>query len=225
MSFLKKYADNTSYNSVSNQFRRKRFKHFLELINPLTKPIKILDIGGTANFWIQMQFAGSDVAEITLYNIETENIHDPRFKFMHGDAKDLSMFRDKEFDVVFSNSVIEHVGNLHDQKKMADEALRTGKLCMIQTPNYYFPFEPHFMFPFFQFFPRGFKKYLIQNFSLGWFSKAQSPHEADSILNSVNLLKAKDLNFLFPGCTILKEKFIFLTKSYIIISNPDSQTS
>jgi SAM-dependent methyltransferase len=218
MGLIRKYADNTSHNSISNKFRRKRFEIFKSLIKDLPRPVKILDVGGTVNFWVQMGFAGNADADISLLNAETENVQNTGFKFIRGDARNISMFKDKEFDVVFSNSVIEHVGEFREQKKMADEILRTGRLCFVQTPNYYFPYEPHFLFPFFQFFPHGIKILLLKKFKLGWFEKANNNTEAENILNSVNLLTVKDLHSLFPGAQILKEKFLFLTKSYIIIS-------
>jgi hypothetical protein len=60
----------------------------------------------------------------------------------------MPQYRDKEFDIAFSNSVIEHVGNDLRIRQMADEVRRVGR-NYLQTPNYYFPLEPHFFFPFF----------------------------------------------------------------------------
>ncbi len=218
MGMIRKYADNTSHNSLSNKFRRKRFEIFKSLIKDLPKPVKILDVGGTINFWIRMGFTPGDDADITLFNAEPENVQDTGFKFIKGDAKDLSAFRDNEFDIVFSNSVIEHVGNFSGQKKMADEVLRTGRLSFVQTPNYYFPYEPHFLFPFFQFLPHSLKILMLKKFNLGWYKKAGNNSEAESILNSVKLLNAKELRSLFPHSEMIREKFFFMTKSYIIIS-------
>lgn len=70
-----------------------------------------------------------------------------------GDATDLREYEDKSFNLVFSNSVIEHVGDFTAQRKMAKEMMRVGKHCYLQTPNRYFPLEPHFLFPCFQFLP------------------------------------------------------------------------
>ena len=67
-----------------------------------------------------------------------------------GDATDLSPFKDKSFDIVHSNSVIEHLYNFENQKKMASEIMRVGQKHIVQTPNKYFFLEPHLSyFPFF----------------------------------------------------------------------------
>lgn len=217
MKFLQKYADNTKKDSLVNKWRRRRFAVFYEMINGLPKPVKILDSGGTENFWLQMGIDTNDL-DITLLNTEPISTSLKNIHFIKGDARDLSRFRDKEFDVVFSNSVIEHVGRFNEQKKMADEILRTGKQYYVQTPNYYFPVEPHFLFPLFQFLPRGIQRFLVLNFRLGWFEKCKTKMEADEIIESIHLLKENELRKLFPEGKIIKEKLFGLTKSFLVIS-------
>ena len=52
-------------------------------------------------------------------------------------------FNDKEFDWVFSNAVIEHVGDNAAQLYFLNEMLRVGKNIFFTTPNKYFPVESH----------------------------------------------------------------------------------
>jgi hypothetical protein len=52
-------------------------------------------------------------------------------------------FKDKEFDWVFSNAVVEHVGNHDDQLLFINEMMRTGKNVFFTTPNKYFPVDSH----------------------------------------------------------------------------------
>jgi len=219
LKFLTKYADNTRADSIVNKFRRKRFKLFLNMTKDLPRPLKILDAGGTENFWIQMGFTDPNEAEITILNIEEIKISHPNFKFIRGDARDLGKFKDGEFDVVFSNSVIEHVGDLTNMKKMADEISRVGKSYFVQTPNYYFPIEPHFLFPFFQFLPKKLQVFLVKNFNLGWFEKTGSNEAAVTGIDSVQLLKFKELAKLFPNAEIKKEKIAGFTKSFIVLKS------
>lgn len=189
------------------------------MIKDSPKPLKILDAGGTENFWLQMGFTNPALANITILNINNIKITYPNFNFIQGSAKDLSMFKDGEFDIVFSNSVIEHVGGYNDQKKMADEIKRVGKSYFVQTPNYYFPIEPHFLFPFFQFLPASIKIFMVMNLNLGWFKKSRTKKDAVNIIDSVHLLKYKDFRGLFPDAKIEKERLAGLVKSFIAIRN------
>lgn len=52
-------------------------------------------------------------------------------------------FKDNEFDWVFSNAVIEHVGDDNAQVQFVNEMIRVGKQVFFTTPNKYFPVESH----------------------------------------------------------------------------------
>lgn len=215
---FKKLLDNTRKSSLANKFRKKRLKYFYELIQGIPQPVKILDIGGTENFWEQMGIAGNDDFEITILNTAEPAIAaKDNLKFLKGNAVDIGIFADKSFDVVFSNSVIEHIPCREDRWKMAKEITRVGKKYFVQTPNYYFPFEPHFLFPFFQFLPVCIKMLLLKNFDMGWFKKCADDNEALELLKNNQLLKLTELKKYFPLCKIIKEKFLFLNKSFIIV--------
>lgn len=109
--------------------------------------MRLLDVGGTDEFW-QRTDLGPDV-EVVILNYDPGAPH-RKYHFVVGDARDMHQFRDKEFDVAFSNSVIEHVGGLKDQRRMANEMRRVGRRVFVQAPHRYFPIEPHFLYPFFQ---------------------------------------------------------------------------
>lgn len=94
----------------------------------------------------------------------------------------MSLFRNEEFDVVFSNSVIEHLGEYPQQRRMADEVRRAGKRYFLQTPNRYFPLEPHFFFPFFQFLPVSVRVWLLSRFHLGWHKRGLDRRTAERIV-------------------------------------------
>lgn len=216
---FKRILDNTDPGSKANKFRLQRFKYFEEHIKDLPRPVNILDVGGTENFWMQMGKAGNKDYNITLLNLDiTKNFVKDNFIYIRGDAADLSQFNDKEFDVVFSNSVIEHIPLDINRQKMADEIIRTGKNYFVQTPNYYFPFEPHFLFPFFQFLPKLLKIFLLKNFNMGWYKKCSTKSEAEEILSENRLLQKKELLNYFPKSKLIKEKFLFLNKSLIVLN-------
>ena len=72
--------------------------------------------------------------------------------------------------MAFSNSVIEHIPPPL-QQDFANEISRVARRYFVQTPNRYFPIEPHYQFPFFQFLPRSLRQALNRRFTLGWQAK------------------------------------------------------
>lgn len=217
---FKRLLDNTDTDSLANKFRRKRFRNFLKYTKDIPPPVTILDVGGTADFWKQMGAEDNSGFVITILNLDEPKVQQLGiFRFVKGNAADLSEFADKSFDVVFSNSVIEHIPSRADRQKMADEIKRVGKKYFVQTPNFYFPFEPHFLFPCFQFMPKSVKMFFLLNFDMGWFKKCRNSAEAQRLLEENSLLKLKELKNYFYGCRIIKEKYFFLTKSYIAVNS------
>lgn len=177
----------------------------------------ILDLGGTYNFWKQIGYLNNSRVRITLLNLQHQDIISNNITSVEGDACNISQFPDKSFDIVFSNSVIEHVGNMDRQKQMANEVSRVGRAYFIQTPNFWFPMEPHFLVPGFQFFPLRLQVCLLMNFNVGWGGKRKDRTEAKKIAESIRLLTQKDLKFLFPDARIYKERFAGFAKSLIAV--------
>jgi hypothetical protein len=210
---VKKVSDNTNPQSFSHQFRLRRFEQFRQLLNRLPRPVTILDIGGTEAFWRGMGFDEPGVS-ITLLNLEAAPPTQPPFTTLRGDATHLDGITDKSYDIVFSNSVIEHLFTWENQQKMAAEVLRVGRYHYIQTPNYWFPVEPHWVFPFFQYFPKPVRRWLTQRFTLGHIGRAKDAAAARKQVEEIRLLTKKELQELFPGSALYAEKIGFLTKSY-----------
>ncbi len=217
-SFVDKISDNKNSRSLAHSYRSKRFELFKELLNKMPKPIQILDLGGTVDFWQAMNFNENDVT-ITLLNlISVESVPAP-FLSVKGDATNLNGIADQSYDIVFSNSVIEHLFTWENQQKMAAEIMRVGKKHFIQSPNYWFPVEPHWVFPFFQYFPKKLRVYMTQHYTLGHIGKIYNSNEAERQVEEIRLLTRKEYAQLFPQSKIFEEKFIGITKSFIAISN------
>ena len=211
---LKKMADNRDEQSLAVQFRRRRFAFFQSLLSRLNRPIHILDIGGTETYWKTMGLNIDDQVFITLLNLTENNVTLPNVTSIVGDARSVQA-DNASFDVVFSNSVIEHVGNYQDQLQMAKEVVRVGRRYFVQTPNKYFPLEPHFLFPFFQFLPIWIRVLLLQNFNLGWFVKTADKAKAREIVEEIRLLSKREFISLFPNASIFQEKVFGMTKSFV----------
>ncbi len=210
-------ADNRNPNSFASRLRKGRFALFLLLLSRLDSPVTILDIRGTQEFW---KLIGSDLEKeikITLLNLSEQAVSNPSIKSVLGDARDLR-YPNNSFDVVFSNSVIEHVGDFENQMRMAEEIKRVGKRYYVQTPNRHFFIEPHFLFPYFQFLPIQMRMWLVMNFNLGWFKREPNTELAHKLLESITLLSKNELLALFPGSNIYEEKILGLTKSFVVYS-------
>lgn len=212
-------------NSINQKFRKKRFEFFLSLLAKVQsdKPIHILDIGGTEGYWETMKFTKTNKVHITLLNLEEVNTRNTNFKSIKGDACDLSLFKDKEFEIAFSNSVIEHLFTSENQIKMANEIRRVAKNYYVQTPNFYFPIEPHWLFPFFQFLPFKAKVFLTRNLDLGHYKRAATENEAITRVNEVKLLTERKLKKAFPDAKVYREKFFGLVKSITMYRFPERE--
>ena len=196
--------------------RRKRFAFFLSLLETVPRPARILDVGGTQQFWQLMAPDQLDGIHVTLFNLGPEQNTKPGFDSVSGDARDLSRYEPNSFDVVFSNSVIEHLGpRFADQQRMADEIKRVGKRYFVQTPNRYFPLEPHFLVPGFQFFPVALRTWMVSRFNVGWYERIPDKKKARAEVESVALLSEGDVRRLFPEARIYREKALGLTKSFV----------
>ena len=217
-----------------NIFRKRRLRIFLTLLEGIDKDsLRILDIGGRMDFWANTPVWNSRRLSVHVINVEEGEDGQTRpgapaatnITTGLGDARRLKPLLEEGFDVVFSNSVIEHVGELEDQRKMAREIESSGACYWVQTPNKYFPFEPHFQLPLFFMIPRGIKIFLIQHFDLGYFRKEPDREQAEHKLDSVRLLTRREIEELFPKGAVMEEKFMGLTKSYIVHNFDDGNSS
>ena len=203
--------------SWANRIRRRRLRLLMRLLSNIDRPLRILDIGGTPQFWETSRLLDRDPGlEITVVNIVPQETQHPQIRCLQADARALHSIQDQQFQIVFSNSVIEHLGELMDMGRMADEIRRVGRRYFVQTPNRHFLIEPHFHFPCFQLLPVRMRVWLVRRFSLGWFSRAQNSAEAEAIVRSIRLLSRRELQKLFPDARLVREKFLGFTKSFIV---------
>lgn len=221
---FKKIVDNRESDSYATQMRQRRFQRFLSLLDTVPRPLTILDVGGTQGFWERMGFVDEPGVQFTILNIEPQAVHHAQFNSVVGDATDLSVFASDSFDVVFSNSVIEHVGNLDSQRRMAQEIRRVGRRYFVQTPNYYFPIEPHFLFLGFQWLPLETRAWLLHHFDLGWYKRLPTHEAARREAAAVTLLKKGELLSLFPGAELYCEEVLGLTKSFVVYDGWDLES-
>ena len=144
---------------LSMRVRRKMFDLFMRELTP-GPDATVLDIGVTSD----TTFRESNYFEklyphphrITCVGTEDGShlMHQfPGLRYQQVSAGSSLPFRDREFDIVFSNAVIQHTGSRRQQAAFAREACRVGKAFFITTPCRWFPFEHHTGLPFLHYLP------------------------------------------------------------------------
>ncbi|MEO1184724.1 MAG: methyltransferase domain-containing protein, partial [Cyanobacteria bacterium J06636_27] len=176
----------------------------------LVKPpsgAKIIDLGGHLPMW---QWIDHDF-EVTLVNLPGSYKSTGKFgkyNLVEGDATNLSdTFPDKSFDVVFSNSVIEHVGDESKQADFASEVMRLGKAYWVQTPSNIWPIEPHTGVIGYWLLPQ----FVRQSLHKSWEKKLPVWTE---MVRSTRVLSMKRMRQLFPDSKFYVERKFLLEKSY-----------
>lgn len=139
-----------------------------------------------------------------------------RFIYCAADARALP-FDDGTFPLAYSNSVIEHMGSFADQKRFADEIRRVGQQLYVQTPNRWFPIEPHFVCFFAHWLPQPLRRWLMPWLSVRGWLRSGDDVPLRQLLDEVRLLGFAEMRVLFPDCEIYREKVFGLTKSLIAI--------
>jgi len=214
---IRRLADDENKDSLANRLRNRRFQLFEAFVAQLPRPLNILDVGGTNAFWEQRGWAGRHDVRIVTLNLEAEPRRFDNVEPAVGDATNLGQFGDRSFDLVFSNSVIEHLFSLENQQKMASEIRRVGKTYWVQTPNFWFPMEPHFHVPAWQWLPVPVRVALLRRWRCGWRGPSPDPTRARELVSELRLMRQRELKTLFPGGVLIPERFCGLVKSWTVV--------
>ena len=187
---------------------------FLAMCQP-PPDAEMLDLGGYPYHWGETGIRNP----VLCANIDVPSgmeQYAPQFKMVKADATRLD-FPDRRFEVVYSNSVIEHLGTWDKQKDFAREARRVGRRLWIQTPARCFPIEPHLIAPLVHYLPISIQRHLLRYGTIwGWITRP-SRAQVDAFLAEVRLLTFREMAVLFPDCRILRERCCGFTKSYIAV--------
>jgi hypothetical protein len=204
--------------AISLRFRRRRMERFARELR-ITPETRVLDVGGTAECWRLL----STPPRVTLLNALHDLARDrgPELR-VGGDGCSLP-FRDGAFDVVFSNSAIEHLRTPDNQERFAREAARVGRSYWIQTPNRWFPLDQHLLTPLIHWLPKGWQRALAPRFSLSNALQPVGPerrrYHIQHVINDIRLLGPAEMARLFPGARLIRERFCGLAKSLIAVRN------
>ena len=207
-------------NSFVNQFRQKRFELLKNGIEKLIQKdhFKILDIGGDIQYWknIGWQHPACKIHLLNLYESKVPENETDQFSSSVGNGLSLE-YKKGDVDLIFSNSVIEHVGSYENQQIFANEVRRVSDKYIVQTPSIWFPLEPHSLIPLFQFLPHPIRALLIMTFNINYFPKAKTYKAAIIVSHSTLMFTHKRFKQLFPEAEIQVERFLGIPKSYTAI--------
>ena len=188
------------------RWRERRYELFVELC--AVKPDeRILDVGAGEGSALERFNTTNPIVAVDLETDERDWLQGGNVTVQRADGTQLP-FADGSFPIVFSNSVIEHVPKVL-QPAFAREIRRVGNRYFVQTPNRWFPVEPHYQMPFVHFLPERALRALNKRFTMGWRKKGE--------WYETTLLSASDLRRLFPDATIHRERVLGLTKSLMAV--------
>ena len=207
--------------SLEYRFRLRRFVYIENIILSILEKkgkCRILDVGGTEKYWnLGKDLIRRNDIKIDLLNLTKIETLNGNFRSLVGDARDMSEISNNAYDFCHSNSVIEHVGNWEDMVHMSREISRSAPNYFVQTPYFWFPFEPHFRVPFFHWLPEQIQYRILMKKDLGFRKKKDNINDAMVSIQSVKLLDRSQFSYLFPNASIIPEKIGFVTKSLIAI--------
>jgi SAM-dependent methyltransferase len=178
---------------LSLRARRRIFELFISKFPPAADR-RVLDVGVTcddtfpeSNYferWYPHKHMITCVGTENAAHLESKY---PGVKFLAVKPGEPLPFRDKEFDVVFSNAVVEHAGGEAGQRAFISELCRVGRSFFITTPYRFFPVEHHTGLPLLHFLPRRWHRWCLRGRYRYW---------ADE--KNLRLLGKEDFRRLFP---------------------------
>jgi SAM-dependent methyltransferase len=182
--------------AISLRSRERKLRLFLDELQP-TAETTVLDVGadelgfgegdgcGTLNFFEERYPWPERITALGLHDGAGFRARYPGIAYVQGDACTLP-FPDRRFDIVFSNAVIEHVGDRERQRALVSEAIRVGRRVFLTTPNRRFPVEIHTRLPFVHWLPESLAHPVYRAAGKGF-------------ATDIHLLTRRSFESLFPG--------------------------
>jgi hypothetical protein len=195
--------------------RRLRRWDWLQATFPEIESMSVIDLGGTVEAW---QRAPIHPGSVHVVNLEPPPEEVP--SWIRADQADACSLpphiSSGNYDLVFSNSVIEHVGGHAQRMRFADTVHKIADLHWVQTPYRYFPVEPHWLFPGFQFLPLTVRAELSRRWPLAH-TPSSSHDDGLRAAMSVELLSRAEMAVYFPYSIFRFERLMGMIKSLIAI--------
>ena len=180
---------------LSRRARLGTFRRFMDEVRP-APDARVLDVGVSldvrspeANVLEQFLPRPERLTCAGIGDGESVRAAYPGVHFVQIEPHATLPFTDGEFDVAYSNAVVEHVGSRDRQRAFLAELCRVGRRVFVVAPNRLFPVEHHTALP------------LVHWLPLPWFRGLLRPtpwrHWAEE--ENLNPLTAGTLRELFPA--------------------------
>lgn len=204
--------------SLGAQARMRRWEVFAGLF-PDVEQMRVVDLGGTVESWRRAPVRPREVVVVNL--LEPGDADTPGLVPVLGDAcraravlEDAGV--DPVFDLVFSNSLLEHVGGHANRCALAGEVRALAPRHWVQTPYRFFPVEPHWVFPMMQFLPVAARTRVARRWPLVH-TRPDSDAEALADVQWTELIGTTELRSYFPESQVVKERMAGLVKSIVAV--------
>ncbi|MFB4316850.1 class I SAM-dependent methyltransferase [Actinomadura sp. 21ATH] len=200
--------------SLGARYRARRWDWLCAAFPELDR-MSVIDLGGTAESWHR---APVRPARVHIVNLEKPPADPPPWlRADHADACELpAEILGGRYDLVISNSVLEHLGGHARRRMFAAAVHRLADRHWVQTPYRYFPVEPHWVCPGMQFLPPPARAAVARHWPLVHTPPADRAEALRAVLE-VELLSRTEMREYFPHSRILGEKVAGLTKSLIAV--------
>jgi Methyltransferase domain len=203
---LRRISHKIERQTLGPKWRRTRMRDMLERLR-VPPHARVIDLGGSEFNW---KLIDHD-CHVTLVNLPGFNppSSDPgRFTRIEADACHLTnIFEDMSFDVAFSNSTIEHVGDESRQELFAREVQRLAPAYWVQTPSSRFPIEIHTAVPLYWSLPMSMRESMLAR----WEEKMPVWTQ---MIRETRILSRRRMETLFPGAQVYIERKFGIEKSY-----------
>ena len=180
--------------NISFLLRKRMFAKFMINMKP-DADHKILDIGVTSddqyqesNYFEKLYPYKDKIVCVGTEDGSYLETKYPGIRFIRIIPQQPLPFEDNEFDIVFSNAVLEHVGSREEQKRFILELLRVSRSFFLTTPNRWFPVEFHTAIPLLHYLPKEIYRKVLCAMGETYWSKE----------SNLNLLSRNELKKLFP---------------------------
>lgn len=174
---------------VSMRSRERKLRLFLEAFRPGAETT-VIDVGvtdapfgagSTDNFFEALYPWPERITAVGVTELDRFRAAFPGIRAVRSDGRELP-FADGEFDLAFSNAVVEHVeGGREGQRRFVHELCRVARRVFVTTPNSRFPLEVHSLVPFAHWLPRGARDRILRARGFDDVLEPLSPRELASL--------------------------------------------